>query len=155
LQTTIEAPLERCFDLARSIDFHVHSVSDTKEKAVGGITSGLIGHGQQVEWRARHFGLWFNMTVAITEMDRPMHFQDAMIKGPFRYFRHDHTFTHQNSGTLMVDCVEFASPVAVLGSLVDFFILRYHLKRFLQKRNHLLKAAAESDQWRNYLSSPE
>jgi ligand-binding SRPBCC domain-containing protein len=155
LQTTIKAPRERCFDLARSIDFHVHSVSDTKEKAVGGITSGLIGHGQQVEWRARHFGLWFNMTVAITEMDRPMHFQDAMIKGPFRYFRHDHTFTHQNSGTLMVDCVEFGSPVPLFGSAVDALVLNHYLKHFLQTRNMFLKVSAESDQWRNYLSSPE
>jgi ligand-binding SRPBCC domain-containing protein len=155
LQTTIKAPLERCFDLSRSIDFHLHSVFSTKEQAVGGVMSGLIGQGQQVQWRAKHFGLWFNMTVAIIEMNRPMHFQDAMVKGPFRYFRHDHTFTRQHEGTVMTDRVEFASPFPVLGSLADFFVLQHYLKRFLQTRNHSLKAAAESDQWRNYLSSPE
>ena len=155
MQTQINAPAERCFDLARSIDFHLHSVSKTKEKAVGGITSGLISQGQQVQWRARHFGLWFNMTVAITEMERPIHFQDEMINGPFRYFRHKHTFTQQNHGTSMVDHVEFASPIPVLGSLADIFLLQHHLKHFLQARNRVLKAAAESDQWRNYLSSPE
>jgi ligand-binding SRPBCC domain-containing protein len=133
----------------------VHSASLTKEQAIGGITSGLIELGQQVEWRARHFGFWFNMTVAITEMRRPFHFQDAMVKGPFRYFRHDHTFTEQGSGADMVDCVEFASPVFVFGSIVDFLFLRHHLKLFLQERNLLLKAALESHQWRNYLSSPE
>jgi ligand-binding SRPBCC domain-containing protein len=152
LQTIIEAPAERCFDLARSIDFHLHSASSAKEQAIGGVTSGLIGEGQLVKWRARHFGFWFNMTVAITEMNRPVHFQDAMVKGPFRYFRHDHTFTQQNLSTLMVDRVEFASPVPVLGSLADFFILRHHLKHFLHERNCLLKAASESDQWRKYLS---
>jgi len=155
LQTTIEAPLDKCFDLARSIDFHLHSVSSTKEKAVGGVTSGLIGLGQQVEWRARHFRLWFSMTVAITEMSRPFHFQDAMVTGPFLFFKHDHTFSQQNDGTLMIDRVEFASPVPVLGSIADFLFLRHHLKLFLQERNQLLKAALESDQWRNYLSSPE
>jgi len=155
LQTTIEAPLERCFDLARSIDFHVQSVSSTKERAVGGITSGLIGLGQQVQWRARHFGLWFNLTVAITEMNRPSHFQDVMVKGPFRCFRHDHTFTQQNESTLMVDRVEFASPVPLFGSVADALVLQHHLKHFLQTRNEFLKTAAESDQWRKYLSSPE
>jgi ligand-binding SRPBCC domain-containing protein len=108
-----------------------------------------------VEWRARHFGFWFNMTVAITEMRRPFHFQDAMVKGPFRYFRHDHTFTEQGGGADMVDRVEFASPVPVFGSIVDFLFLRHHLKLFLHERNHLLKAALESQQWRNYLSSPK
>jgi len=133
----------------------VHSVSDTKEKAVGGITSGLIGLGQQVQWRARHFGLWFNMTVAITEMNRPSHFQDVMVKGPFRHFRHNHTFTQQDQGTLMVDLLEFASPVPLFGSVVDALVLQHYLKHFLQTRNQFLKAAAESDLWRNYLSSPE
>src|SRR3954463_13295061 len=107
------------------------------------------------QWRARHFGLWLHMTVAITEMTRPSHFQDVMIKGPFRYFRHDHTFTQQGRSTLMIDRVEFASPVSVLGSLVDILVLRSYLKHFLQGRNLLLKAAAESDQWRNFLSLTE
>lgn len=95
------------------------------------------------------------MIVAITEMSRPIHFQDAMIKGPFRNFRHDHTFTEQNGRTEMVDRLEFASPVPVFGSIADFLFLRNHLKLFLQERNHLLKAALESSEWRKYLSSPE
>jgi ligand-binding SRPBCC domain-containing protein len=155
LQTTIEAPLERCFDLARSIDFHQHSVSSTQEQAIGGVTSGLIDMGQQVQWRAKHFGLWLHMTVTITEMKRPSHFQDVMISGPFRYFKHDHTFTQQSRNTIMIDSLEFASPVPVLGSLADIVVLRSHLKRFLQGRNLALKAAAESDQWRNFLSLTE
>jgi len=155
LQTTIEVPLERCFDLARSIDFHKHSVSSTQEQAIGGVTSGLIDMGQQVQWRAKHFGLWLHMTVTITEMKRPSHFQDVMISGPFRYFKHDHTFTQQSRNTIMIDSLEFASPVPVLGSLADIVVLRSHLKRFLQGRNLALKAAAESDQWRNFLSLTE
>ncbi len=108
-----------------------------------------------MEWHARHFGFWFNMTVAITEMRRPFYFQDAMTKGPFRYFRHDHTFTEQGGLTEMVDRVEFAAPVPVFGSIADCLFLRHHLKLFLQERNLLLKAAAESSQWRKYLSSPK
>jgi len=152
LQTTIEAPLERCFDLARSIDFHKHSVSSTKEQAIGGVTSGLIDMGQQVQWRAKHFGLWLHMTIAITEMKRPSHFQDVMVSGPFHHFRHDHTFTEEGRSTRMTDSLEFASPVPALGSLADILILRSHLKHFLQCRNRALKAAAESDQWRKFLS---
>jgi ligand-binding SRPBCC domain-containing protein len=145
----------RCFDLARSIDFHLRSVSSTKEQVIGGVTSGLIGYGQQVQWRARHFGLWFHMTVAITEMKQPSYFQDTMVRGPFRHFRHDHTFTQTNTGTLMVDCLEFASPSRALGVLADFFLVRRHLKKFLQARNLALKTAAETDQWRDYLSAQE
>ncbi|MDV3308737.1 MAG: hypothetical protein LOY03_07970 [Cyclobacteriaceae bacterium] len=55
LTTIIHAPIERCFNLARSIDLHRPSVVGTKEEAVAGVTSGLIGMGEQVTWRARHF----------------------------------------------------------------------------------------------------
>jgi hypothetical protein len=46
--TLIAAPTDRCFDLARDIDFHTRSLAGTGEKAVAGRTSGLIGQGESV-----------------------------------------------------------------------------------------------------------
>src|SRR5215218_8887243 len=54
MSTYIAAPRERVFDLARSIDVHQRSLEHTRERAVGGRTSGLIGLGETVTWRARH-----------------------------------------------------------------------------------------------------
>src|SRR5882672_3738333 len=92
LTTEINAPIEICFDLARSIDFHKHSVSHTSEKAVGGVVTGLIGAGEEVTWQARHFGIWLSLTSQITAFDRPSHFRDSMKCGPFKRFDHDHFF---------------------------------------------------------------
>ncbi|HLY99087.1 MAG TPA: SRPBCC family protein [Candidatus Angelobacter sp.] len=151
LQTVIDAPIERCFDLARSIDLHVHSASLSREQAVGGITRGLIGAGQEVEWRAGHFGLWLKMRVRITAFNRPAYFQDAMVSGPFRHFKHDHNFQEQEQSTLMVDKLEFESPMPPVGSIVDAVVLRSYLRNFLEVRNRTLQAIAESDEWRLYL----
>ena len=52
-RTESALPRERLFDLARSIDAHLDSQQSSGERAVGGVTSGLIGEGQQVTWRAR------------------------------------------------------------------------------------------------------
>ncbi len=41
LKTDIAAPIEVCFDLARSIDFHQLSTGKTRERAVSGVTSRL------------------------------------------------------------------------------------------------------------------
>jgi len=41
-QTKIQAPRERVFDLARSIDLHKASTSKTNEKAIEGRVSELI-----------------------------------------------------------------------------------------------------------------
>ena len=50
LTTFIAAPLERVFDLARSIDLHKKSMAESGEQAVGGITMGLINNGETVTW---------------------------------------------------------------------------------------------------------
>ena len=65
LTTSIAAPIERVFDLARSVELHTDSTSSTGERAVAGVTSGLIRFGDEVTWRARHFGVWQSLTVRI------------------------------------------------------------------------------------------
>jgi len=84
------------------------------------------------------------MRVKITEFDPPRRFQDAMIKGPFRHFIHDHTFDPCDGGTLMTDVVRFQSPVPVLGTLLDHLLVGLYLRRFLLLRNTQLKAEAEA-----------
>src|SRR3954469_23864447 len=92
--TSIHAPIEGCFDLARSVEAHLAGNVHCGEATVAssGITSGLIGMGQRVTWRAKHFGLWHNLTSEITGMDRPVWFQDTMVEGIFRFMQHDHFF---------------------------------------------------------------
>ena len=93
--TRIRAPIERCFDLARSVEVHLAGNVHSGESAVatGGVTSGLIGLGQRVTWRAKHFGFWHNLTSEITAMDRPASFQDTMVSGIFQFMQHDHALS--------------------------------------------------------------
>ncbi|WP_162051388.1 SRPBCC family protein [Pontibacter pamirensis] len=42
IETTVKAPLDVCFDLSRSIDLHTISTKQTGERAVAGVTTGLI-----------------------------------------------------------------------------------------------------------------
>jgi hypothetical protein len=93
--TRIAASIEVCFDLARSIDVHIESTVGTDEKAVAGVTSGLIDLGQEVTWEATHFGVRQRLTSRITAFDRPGHFRDSQVRGPFRRFDHDH-FSRSN-----------------------------------------------------------
>src|SRR5713226_3605401 len=101
--TTIAAPIECCFDLARDIDFHVRSLAHTGELAVGGRTSGLIELGESVTWEARHLGVRQRFTSKITALERPSYFRDEMTAGAFRSFTHDHRFEQRGSVTLMTD----------------------------------------------------
>lgn len=57
LEPFIDAPIEKCFDLARSIDLHMESTKHTGETAIAGKTSGIIELNETVTWRAKHFRL--------------------------------------------------------------------------------------------------
>jgi ligand-binding SRPBCC domain-containing protein len=151
LKTRIEAPIDRCFDLARSIDFHVVTTGKTQERAVGGRTTGLIALGETVTWKAKHFGLWQELTVKVTGFDRPRHFQDVMTQGAFSSMAHDHRFESLGGATVMSDHFLFKSPMGPLGAIADQLFLKNYMARFLEERALILKATAESNDWQRFL----
>ncbi len=91
-QTLINAPLERCFDLARNIDLHLKSMQSSQEEVIAWRKAGLINLGETVTWKAKHFGINFIMEVKVTKMKFPEYFVDEMISGPFKKLRHQHLF---------------------------------------------------------------
>jgi ligand-binding SRPBCC domain-containing protein len=154
--TLIHAPIERCFDLARSVEVHLAGNVHWGEAAVaaGGVTSGLIGKGDRVTWRARHFGIRWELTSEITAMDRPAYFQDRMIRGPFRSMIHDHLFRSLAPDTTeMRDVFCFAAPLGILGRLAEAAALRRHMDGLLRERNEAIRSIAESSSWRKYLAA--
>ena len=143
IETPIEAPPERCFDLARSVEAHLQSTAKTGERLVGGVTSGLIGPGETVTWEAIHFGVRQRLTSRITRFERPRLFVDEMVRGAFRSFVHAHEFIAEGDVTRMIDRFEFESPFGILGRIADSLLLTAHMRRFLIERASELKRAAE------------
>jgi ligand-binding SRPBCC domain-containing protein len=151
LSTRIAAPIERVFDLARSIDLHMASTDWTAERAIAGVTHGLIGAGQEVTWRGRHFGIMVRHTSLITIYERPTHFQDVMVRGMFKSFQHDHFFEASEDATIMKDQMEFVAPLGLLGSLAERIALENHLRNLLERRNACIRRVAESEQWKKFV----
>ena len=151
LVTSIAAPCEKVFDLARSVDVHQKSMTHTDERAIAGVTRGLMSLGDEVIWEARHFGIRQRLQIRITSLERPIHFQDIMVAGAFKRMIHDHEFSRQGSGTLMIDRFEFESPFGILGWLIDRIVLSSYMCMLLRRRNRVLKNLAESDEWQKYL----
>lgn len=153
LTTSITAPIERVFDLSRSIDLHTNSTSSTGERAIAGVTSGLIGAGEEVTWRAKHFGVWQSLTVRVTVFERPTHFADVMVRGAFRSMEHHHYFEPSATGTTTRDVFTFESPLGILGHVANFLFLTRYMRAFLAKRNRVIKAIAESDDWKKCIQN--
>ena len=152
LITEIHAPIRRCFDLARSIDIHKLSTQGTEEEAIAGVTSGLIGDGQFVTWRAKHFGVTQTLTSKITAFKYPFHFRDEMVEGIFKMICHDHVFEENGDKTIMGDNFLFESPGGLFGALFNKVMLESYLRDLLMRRNMVIKEVAESNQWKKILN---
>lgn len=134
--TVLPTAPERAFDISLDVDFHLRSFEETDEQIVGGVRSGGMRLGDDVTWRARHFGIWWTMTSVITEYDRPHRFVDEQKSGPFRRFRHEHVFTEGAPGTAsMLDVVEFDAPFGPLGRLAERLVLGAYLPKLIDQRN--------------------
>ncbi len=139
LKTIIEAPIEIVFDASRDIDLHINSAKKTKEKAIAGTTSGLIGYNETVTWKGKHFGIYLTHQSKITAYKYPTYFVDEMIKGHFDSFKHQHIFRSNGTQTEMMDILTYTIPYGILGKILDFFILKKHLTKFLTSRNQYIK----------------
>jgi len=152
LTTFIAAPLERVFDLARSIDLHKKSMAHTGEQAVAGTTMGLIGAGETVTWKAKHLMKTRIMKIRISEMNRPVSFVDEMVEGDFQSFRHQHHFKQIDNGIFMIDIVDFESPYGKIGKLLNSIYLTKYLRTLLESRNEFIRNFAESNKWKDLLN---
>lgn len=153
LSTQILGPIDLVFDLSRSIDLHIESTSQTSEKAVAGCTSGLISLGQEVTWEATHFGVRQQLTTKIVAFNPPYYFRDSMVTGIFTRFDHDHFFEANGQSTVMKDRFDFTSPFGILGRLANTLFLERYIRKFLRKRNQIIKSVAESSKAIDFVTS--
>jgi ligand-binding SRPBCC domain-containing protein len=152
LTTFIAAPVERVFDLSRSIDLHKKSLAHTKEEAVAGTITGLLELNETVTWKAKHLGKIRFMKSKLTEFKKPTSFTDEMQQGDFKRMKHQHHFKNVDNGTIMIDIFEFESPYSSIGRLFNKVYLTAYLRKMLEKRNIVIKEFAESDKWKQVLS---
>jgi len=89
----------------------------------------------------------------ISAMERPAWFQVVMIRGPFRFMRHDHFFRSLPGGeTELRNVYAFAAPLAVLGRVAEVTFLGRYMAGLLRERNEVIREIAESADWPRYLN---
>ena len=151
LETLINSTPMICYKLSLSVDLHQLSTSKTSEHTVDGVREGIMKLDDSVTWRAKHFGVWQNLTTKITQTKPHEYFVDEMQKGAFKSMRHEHYFKEKDGITMMKDVFNFTSPLGILGIIFNKLILENYMKEFLVERNQLIKEIAESDNWQYYV----
>jgi ligand-binding SRPBCC domain-containing protein len=125
---------------------HQTSASKTNEKAIDGVTSGLINFNETVTWRGKHFGFYLTHKSRMTAMNLYDYFVDEMEEGKFKSFKHEHFFQENDNRTTMIDKLRYETPFGIFGKVFDFLLLKTHLTKFIIQRNKVLKELAENQQ---------
>ncbi|WP_432090479.1 SRPBCC family protein [Streptomyces sp. NRRL F-5630] len=144
LTTRIAAPPETVFDVSLDVNLHEASMAGSGERAVAGVTFGAMGPGDTVTWRARHYGVRWQLTSRISAYERPGYFVDEQVRGPFARWHHAHHFAPDGAGgTVMRDAVDFAAPLGPLGRIAERLVLGRYMPRLILVRNACVREAAE------------
>ena len=113
-----------------------------RERAIGRVTSDVLGLGDEITWHAWHFGVPWRLTSRITVFNPPQLFVDEQVRGPFHRFHHEHLFEPLDSGSRMTDVVEFEAPAAWLGRIAERVVLASYVRKLIEERNRYLTAQA-------------
>ena len=143
--TVISAAAETVFDLELDVEAHAASLPETGETATTSTGRSSLSLGDEVTFRARHFGVWWTMTTKITVYERPHRFVDEQVRGPFRSLRHEHVFeVLDTTSTRMTDRMSAVLPAGPLGRLAARLVLTPYMRRLLRRRAGNIKQAAEN-----------
>jgi ligand-binding SRPBCC domain-containing protein len=92
-----------------------------------------IRQGALIEYRLKLLGIPFRWLTEITVWDPPHEFVDEQLKGPYRLWRHRHTFREVEGGTEIEDVVQYGLPFPPLGDLA-LPLIRRELRRIFAHR---------------------
>jgi ligand-binding SRPBCC domain-containing protein len=93
--------------------------------------------GARIEYRLRLHGVPIRWHTVITVWDQPRRFVDEQLGGPYRRWRHEHTFEPAGGGTLARDRVAYAMAG---GRLAQRLLVGRDLDRIFAYRRAALVA---------------
>lgn len=149
--THIKAPIQRCFDLARSIDFHKISLQKAKEEAIGGITTGLIGENQHVLFQTHVANFRYSSEMRVIKYNPPFYLSYEIVNSLFKSVIHDYYFYDIGKETVMVDHLYFETRYGFIGDVSCEIFLKNFIKNLIKQRNAQLQDYAETAKWQSIL----
>lgn len=103
--------------------------------------AGALSEGAVIEFRVRAGLLPVRWSSRIEGFRPPHGFVDVMLRGPFRSWRHLHTFEGRGDGTVLCDLVEYSMPLGPLGRVAHALWVRRQVEASFDFRRDAATAA--------------
>ncbi|MBX3443227.1 MAG: SRPBCC family protein [Planctomyces sp.] len=102
-----------------------------------------IEEGTRIDYRLRLRGIPVRWRSAISVWQPPYRFVDEQLAGPYRLWRHEHTFVSERGGTRCADEVHYDVPG---GRLVNWLIVQRDVETIFRYRAERLRELFPSDE---------
>ncbi len=93
-----------------------------------------MGEGTRIEYALRLYGVPVRWWTLIEAWEPGRRFVDLQVRGPYRLWRHTHTFEAVPGGTLMRDRVDYALPFGPVGAAAHALFVRRSVRRIFDYR---------------------
>jgi ligand-binding SRPBCC domain-containing protein len=90
--------------------------------------------GAEIEYTIRWLGVPMNWKTVIAEYNPPFEFVDQQARGPYRLWRHRHSFFPTADGVRVCDQVDYALPLGPLGRVAHRFVVAQQLRAIFRYR---------------------
>lgn len=94
--------------------------------------------GTLIEYRLSLFGVPFGWKTRIDEYEPGVRFVDRQLEGPYRLWRHTHTFEDVAGGTRMTDRVEYELPLGPLGNIAHALFVKRTVAKIFDHRAEVI-----------------
>ncbi len=98
----------------------------------------VMREGALIDYTIRWLGLPMRWRTLISRYQPPYEFVDEQLRGPYRLWRHRHTFQTVNGGVLARDRVEYALPLGLVGELAHALVVRRQIEQIFNYRERKL-----------------
>ncbi len=92
--------------------------------------------GTLLDYRLRLHGIPLRWQSRIAVWEPPRRFVDEQVRGPYRWWRHEHVLEADGSGTLLHDVVDYGVP---LGRWAHWLLVQGDLRRIFNYRRLVLQ----------------
>lgn len=107
-----------------------------------------MGSGVHITYQLKLHGFPLKWVTEITEWNPPFQFVDVQLRGPYRIWRHTHTFRSDGAGTRMTDHVLYQLPFGWLGRAAHSLAVRADVHSIFAFRSRAIREFFESPEGR-------
>lgn len=95
--------------------------------------------GSTNDYRIRWLRIPLRWRGLIVEYEPGRRFTDTQTSGPYRYWRHEHSFEDLGGGTLVRDRVEYKLPFGFVGRLMHALLVARQLREIFDYRSRVIE----------------